>query len=66
MNTKTKKLFLMNLPYLFVALFATKFGQAWRLAAGADASKKLLHLMDGLTAAFSSPLPSFHPVQELF
>ncbi|CAB1246171.1 Conjugal transfer protein TraG [Ruminococcaceae bacterium BL-6] len=61
MNTKTKKLLLMNLPYLFVALFATKFGQAWRLAAGAGASGKLLHLMDGLTAAFSSPLPSFYP-----
>ena len=61
MNTKTKKLLLTNLPYLFVALFATKFGQAWRLAAGADASGKLLHLMDGLTAAFASPLPSFHP-----
>ncbi len=61
MNTKTKKLLLMNLPYLFVALFSTKFGQAWRLAAGADVSQKLLHLMDGLTAAFSSPLPSFDP-----
>ncbi len=61
MNTKTKKLLLMNLPYLFVALFATKFGQAWRLSAGTDASGKLLRLMDGLTAAFSSPLPSFHP-----
>lgn len=61
MNAKTKKLLLMNLPYLFAALFATKFGQAWRLTAGADASRKLLHLMDGLTAAFSSPLPSFHP-----
>lgn len=61
MNTKTKKLLLMNLPYLFVALFATKFGQAWRLTAGADASGKLLHMMDGLTAAFSSPLPSFYP-----
>lgn len=60
MNTKTKKLLLMNLPYLFVALFATKFGQAWRLSAGADASGKLLHLMDGFTAAFSSPLPSFY------
>ena len=59
--TKTKKLLLMNLPYLFVALFATKFGQAWRLAAGSDASGKLLHLMDGLTAAFASPLPSFYP-----
>lgn len=61
MNTKAKKLLLMNLPYLFVALFATKFGQAWRLAAGADASKKLLHLIDGFTAAFASPLPSLHP-----
>lgn len=61
MSEKTKKLLLMNLPYLFVALFATKFGQAWRLAAGSDASTKLLHLMDGLTAAFSSPLPSFYP-----
>jgi type IV secretion system protein VirD4 len=61
MSEKTKKLLLMNLSYLPVALFATKFGQAWRLAAGADASGKLLHLMDGLTAAFSSPLPSFYP-----
>lgn len=61
MSEKTKKLLLINLPYLFVALFATKFGQAWRLAAGADASQKLLHLMDGLTAAFASPLPSFYP-----
>lgn len=61
MSEKTRKLLLMNLPYLFVALFATKFGQAWRLAAGADASGKLLHLMDGLTAAFASPLPSFYP-----
>lgn len=61
MSEKTKKLLLMNLPYLFVALLATKFGQAWRLAAGTDASGKLLHLMDGLTAAFASPLPSFYP-----
>jgi type IV secretion system protein VirD4 len=61
MSKKTKKLLLMNLSYLFAALFATKFGQAWRLAAGADASGKLLHLMDGLTAAFASPLPSFYP-----
>lgn len=61
MSTKAKKLLLMNLPYPFVALLATKLGEAWRLAAGSDASRKLLHLMDGLTAAFASPLPSFHP-----
>ena len=51
----------MNLPYLFVALFATKFGQAWRLAEGSDTSGKLLHLMDGLTAGCASPLPSVYP-----
>ncbi len=61
MNAKAKKLLLLNLPYLFVALFATKLGQTWRLAAGTDASRKLLHLMDGFAAAFASLLPSFHP-----
>ena len=39
-----KKLLLLNLPYLLIGLFATKLGQAWRLAAGVDASTKLLHL----------------------
>ena len=26
-----KKLILPNIPYVFIALFATKLGQAWRL-----------------------------------
>ena len=56
-----KKLVLLNLPYVFLGLYATKLGQAWRLAAGADASEKLLHIMDGFSAAFQSALPSFHP-----
>ena len=46
---------------MVLGLYATKLGQLWRLAPGADASQKLLHLMDGLTAAFQSYLPSFHP-----
>ena len=57
-----KKIILPNLPYLFVALFATKLPQAWRLAEGADASEKLLHLLDGFAGAFRSPFPSFHPL----
>ena len=61
MSGKAKKLLVLNLPYLFLALFATKLGQGWRFAAGADISAKLLHLMDGLSTAFASPLPSFHP-----
>ena len=56
-----KKLVLLNLPYVFLGLYASKLGQAWRLAAGADASEKLLHIMDGFPAAFQSALPSFPP-----
>ena len=57
-----KKLLLPNIPYVFIALFATKLGQAWRLAPGTDFSGKALHLMEGFAAAFQSALPSFHPI----
>ena len=57
-----KKLALPNIPYIFIALFATKLGQAWRLAPGMDFSGKTLHLMEGFAAAFQSALPSFHPI----
>ena len=50
---------LHELPYLLIALYATKIGQAWRLTEGTDAAHKLLSLMDSLSAAFASPLPSF-------
>ena len=46
MKPDLKKLIITNLPYLlFVWLFG-KMGEAWRLAAGADASQKMLHFMD--------------------
>lgn len=57
-----KKLVLLNLPYLFVALFSTKLGEAWRMTPGADFSAKVLHLTDGFAAAFQSFLPSVHPM----
>ena len=57
-----KKAILPNLPYAFIALYATKLGQAARLAPGADFSQKSLHLMEGFAAAFQSALPSFHPI----
>ena len=57
-----KKFLLPNIPYVFIALFATKLGQAWRLAPGTDFSGKALHLMEGFAAAFRSALPSFHPI----
>lgn len=60
-SSKLKKKLILNLPYFLIGLYATKLGEAWRLAEGADASQKFLHLIDGFTAAFQSPLPSFHP-----
>jgi type IV secretion system protein VirD4 len=57
-----KKYVVPNIPYAFIALFATKIGQAVRLAPGTDFSTKALHIMDGLTAAFQNATPSFHPV----
>ena len=57
-----KKFLLPNIPYVLIALFATKLGQAWRLAPSTDFSGKALHLMEGFAAAFRSALPSFHPI----
>ena len=57
-----KKALLPNLPYVFIALLCTKLGQAARLATGADFAGKFLHFLEGLSDAFSVPLPSFHPV----
>ena len=55
-----KKLILLNIPYIFFMLLGTKAGQAWRLAVGGDFSAKVLHLLDGFTAAFQSVAPSFY------
>ncbi len=60
-----KKLVLLNLPYLLAGLFATNFGEAWRMAQGADASEKVLSLISVLPAALGSFWPSFHPLDLL-
>ena len=57
-----KKLVLPNIPYVFIALLATKVSEAVRLAPGSDASAKLLNIMTGLNTAFHSLVPSFHPI----
>lgn len=61
MNTKIKKLLILNTPYLFLALLFTKVSQAWRYAAGYEIADKILNLMDGFSAAFKNPLPSLYP-----
>ena len=55
-----KKLVLLNLPYLLMGLFATNFGEAWRLAQGANASEKFLSLFAVLPGALQSFWPSLH------
>ena len=64
-NINVKKLLILNLPYFILGLYASNLGEAYRLAAGTTFADKLTHLMDGFAAAFSSPLPSFHPVDLL-
>jgi type IV secretion system protein VirD4 len=66
MNTKKlKKIIIKALPYVLMGLVCTNLGEAWRLAEGTDASKKLLSFFSTLGTAFSNPLPSFHPVDLL-
>ena len=60
-----KKLVLLNLPYLLMGLFATNFGEAWRLAQGANASEKFLSLFAVLPGALQSFWPSLHPLDLL-
>jgi len=61
MNQKTKKLIILNLPYVIIGLFCSNIGEAWRLATGADISEKLVGFFASMGVAWSNPLPSFHP-----
>ena len=56
-----KKIVLRTVPYVCIALYGTKIGQAWRLAAGTAFAEKFLHWGDGFMQVLASPLPSFHP-----
>lgn len=60
-----KRFILLTIPYVIFALLATKLGQAWRLAPGADFSAKVLGLLTGFSTAFQSAMPSFHPADLL-
>ena len=65
MNQKTKKLIILNLPYVLIGLFCTNLGEAWRLAEGADLSEKLLGFFSAMGPAWGTLMPSFHPVDLL-
>ncbi|WP_461819277.1 DUF4368 domain-containing protein [Blautia stercoris] len=60
-----KKLILLNLPYILMGLFSTNFGEAWRMAVGADASAKMLSFFSTLPVALTSWWPSLHSLDLL-
>ena len=65
MNQSTKRLLLLNLPYILMGLYATNLGWAWRMAAGADMTEKMQSLMTVLPDALGRIIPSVHPLDLL-
>ena len=65
MNAKTKKLLILNLPYVLIGLFATNLGEAWKITQGSNMSEKLLNIMTGLGNALQNPFPSLYPTDLL-
>ena len=57
----TKKLVLLNLPYIFVGYFCDKVAWLWRVSEGTTASDKMMAVMNRFDKLFANPLPSFHP-----
>lgn len=60
MKPNIKKMLILNAPYLLFVWLFMKIGEAFRLSPGADLSGKLLHIMEGVAAAFESPMPSLN------
>ena len=57
----TKKLVLLNLPYIFAGYFCDKVAWLWRVSEGTNASDKMMAVMNRFDKLFVNPLPSFHP-----
>ena len=57
----TKKLVLLNIPYILVGYFCDKVAWLWRVSPGNNASDKMMAVMNSFDILFSNPLPSFHP-----
>ena len=56
-----KKLLLLNMPYILMGLFATNFGEGWRMAVGCGRFGKnafvLLHAAGGAGQLVAQPAP---------
>ena len=65
MNQNTKRLVILNLPYILTGLYTTNLGWAWRMATGTDLSEKMQSLMTVLPDALGRIIPSVHPLDLL-
>ena len=65
MTNKLKKTIISSVPYVFIGLFATKLGQAWRLTSGDELGERILDLGNGFLEAMQSPMSSFYPLDLL-
>ena len=63
MTKKSKKLLILNIPYVLVGLVGTNVGEAIRIATGTNSSEKLQSIvLDGTFGkAFANPMPSLNP-----
>ena len=63
MTKKSKKLIILNIPYVLVGLVGTNVGEAIRIATGTNSSEKLQSIvLDGTFGkAFANPMPSLNP-----
>ena len=61
MDKKMRRTIMLNLPYIFVGLFATNLGEAWRMAGRTDnVATKVQRLVETIPMSLSNPLPSMH------
>ena len=61
MKINVKQIIIKALPFVIMGLFATKLGQAYRLADGAAFADKIMGIGGGFGLAFQSMMPSLHP-----
>ena len=61
----TKRLILLNFPYVFAFYFVDKIATVFRLAPGTELIDKLTGGFANFGTAYANPLPSFHPVDLL-
>ena len=55
----TKKLVLLNLPYVLAGYFCNKTAYLWRMAEGSNASDKMMEVMSRMDKKFSNRMTSF-------